>query len=567
MAMLEIFNAASPLLVRVTVCAALVVFTTWFAKVNDAGDRFATGPMPVPLKLTPGRGPVVLLFKPKEPLPVPRAVGAKVTFTVQVAPAATDVPQLFVWAKSPAITKVLIVRAVLPVLLRVTVCAELEVPTSCEPKVSDAGDNDATAPNPVPFRVTAAGAGLLLLDNDNDPLRLPTAVGVKTILIEQLAPAPSDVPHVFVWLKSPVTISDEIEREVFPLLVSVTSCTALELPTACDGNARDEGESVATAAEPVPLKLADICAGLPLLDNTTDPKRAPDAEGLKTTLIAQLAPAASDAPQLLVWLKSPVVTSEEIARDMFPLLVSVIVWAVLEVPTSCAAKVSDEGDNAGSAATPVPLRLTGVGALLLLLVNHIDPVWLPSAAGLKTTLMVQLAPAPSDVPQLFVWLKSLLLIFSAEMVSAVLPLLESATVCGPLEVPTACEAKLRDKGENAGTAASPVPLKTTGAGAGLLLLVKDKDPVRLPMTVGPKTTLIVQLVPAASVAPQLFVWLKSPVTFREVMERSAFPLLVSVTACDGLEVPSICEAKLSDAGENAAITAKPVPFSVMGDGA
>ncbi len=110
------------------------------------------------------------------------------------------------------------------------------------------GENDAIAPNPVPLRLTAAGAGLLLLDNDNDPARAPTAVGVKTTLIVQLAPAASDVPQLFVWLKSPLIANDEMESDTFPLLVSVTACVGLEPPTAWEEYVSDEGENDATAA-------------------------------------------------------------------------------------------------------------------------------------------------------------------------------------------------------------------------------------------------------------------------------------------------------------------------------
>ena len=96
--------------------------------------------------------------------------------------------------------------------------------------------------------------------------------------------------------------------------------------------------------------------------------------------------------------------SEEIVSPVFPLFVSVMICAALEVPTSCEAKVRDEGENAATAARPVPLKLTGAGGVLLLLDSDSDPVRLPMTAGLKTTLMVQLVPAPSDVPQLLVWL-------------------------------------------------------------------------------------------------------------------------------------------------------------------
>src|SRR5437764_1435404 len=292
MAILEIFKVASPLLVRVTACAALMVFTAWLAKVSDVGERLTTGAMPVPFKVTAGRRAEVLLFKLSEPLPEPRAAGAKVTLKVQLAPAARDAPQLLVWAKSPVITKALIESVVFPVLLKVTAWAALEVPTSCEAKVSDEGENAATAPNPVPVKLTGAGAVLLLLVSDKEPVRLPTEIGAKTTLMVQLAPAPSDVPQLLVWLKSPATVSEVIVSAVFPLLVSVMVCAALEVPTSCEAKVRDEGENAATAARPVPLKLTGAGGVLLLLDNDNDPVRLPSADGLKTTLMVQLAPAA-----------------------------------------------------------------------------------------------------------------------------------------------------------------------------------------------------------------------------------------------------------------------------------
>ncbi len=64
---------------------------------------------------------------------VPLAVGVKVTLIVQLEPAATLAPQLFVSAKSPLLVPVSempeIVTLVLPVLLRVATWAALVVPT------------------------------------------------------------------------------------------------------------------------------------------------------------------------------------------------------------------------------------------------------------------------------------------------------------------------------------------------------------------------------------------------------------------------------------------------------
>ena len=54
---------------------------------------------------------------------------------------------------------------------------------------------------------------------------------------------------------------------------------------------------------PNPVRPAD--AGPPLLEITTVPFRVPLEVGVKVMLMEQLAPAATDAGQLLVWAKSP----------------------------------------------------------------------------------------------------------------------------------------------------------------------------------------------------------------------------------------------------------------------
>ena len=43
---------ALPVLVSVTVCAALLVPDNWAAKVSEAGDKLTTGPAPVPVPVT-----------------------------------------------------------------------------------------------------------------------------------------------------------------------------------------------------------------------------------------------------------------------------------------------------------------------------------------------------------------------------------------------------------------------------------------------------------------------------------------------------------------------------------
>ena len=65
------------------------------------------------------------------PVRVPVAVGVKFTLIVQLLPAASEVPQLPSPArtKSPLTVTLLIVKVVLPLLVRVESCAALVVPT------------------------------------------------------------------------------------------------------------------------------------------------------------------------------------------------------------------------------------------------------------------------------------------------------------------------------------------------------------------------------------------------------------------------------------------------------
>jgi hypothetical protein len=63
----------------------------------------------------------------------------------------------------------------------------------------------------------------------------------------------------------------------------------------------------------------------------------------------------------------------------------------------------------------------------------------PVAVGVNVTLMVQLELAASDVPQLFDWAKSPLLVpvmAMLEMLRLAVPVLDSVTGCGELVAPT-----------------------------------------------------------------------------------------------------------------------------------
>jgi len=64
-------------------------------------------------------------------------------------------------------------------------------------------------------------------------------------------------------------------------------------------------------------------------------------------------------------------------------------------------------------------------------------------------------------------------------------------------------------------------------------------PVRVPVVVGVKLTLIVQLAPATTEDPQVLLWAKSPLGMRPLIVSVAFPVLLSVTACAALVVPTV----------------------------
>jgi hypothetical protein len=89
----------------------------------------------------------------------PVAAGVKVTLRVQLDPAATLVPQVFVWLKSPLFVPVIVMLVMLsdavPVLDKVTTWAVLVVPSNWLPKDSVPGERLSAGAVPVPDRPTA----------------------------------------------------------------------------------------------------------------------------------------------------------------------------------------------------------------------------------------------------------------------------------------------------------------------------------------------------------------------------------------------------------------------------
>jgi len=90
--------------------------------------------------------------------------------------------------------------AALPVLVSVTACAELVVPTDWLPKAMLAGLSETTGPVavPVPVKGTEWGLPAALSVTVSEAEGEKALVGAKVTEIEQLAPAFRLAPHVLV---------------------------------------------------------------------------------------------------------------------------------------------------------------------------------------------------------------------------------------------------------------------------------------------------------------------------------------------------------------------------------
>ena len=133
----------------------------------------------------------------------PLAEGVNVTPIVQLAPAATELPQVFaISAKSPpsapAIERLVILNTELPPLVTVIVCAVPVMATGWLPNERLAGERLTTGATPVPERLAVWGLPLALSVMLSEAVRLPLAEGVKVTPIVQLPPLATELPQVLV---------------------------------------------------------------------------------------------------------------------------------------------------------------------------------------------------------------------------------------------------------------------------------------------------------------------------------------------------------------------------------
>lgn len=172
---------------------------------------------------------------------LPAAVGLNVAEIVQLPFTARvdgEAGQLLIWAKSPLFVPArampVMASGAVPELVRVTDCAPLVVPTSCEPNVSDVGVSVTVGAVPVPDTEMLSGLSVALSVTSTFAARIPAAVGRKLTLIVQVEPAPRLAGQLLVCEKSPALLPARaiplIDRAALPELVSVTGCEELLVP-------------------------------------------------------------------------------------------------------------------------------------------------------------------------------------------------------------------------------------------------------------------------------------------------------------------------------------------------
>src|SRR5579862_3303457 len=193
---------------------------------------------------------------------------------------------------------------------------------------------------------------------------------------------------------------------------------------------------------------------------------------------------------------------------------------------------------------PVPLTPTCCGLPAALSVTLTVALRAPVVVGLNVTLMVQLAPAASELAQVLACAKSpgsVPAIVMLMPVIAIVPTFLNVTVLAALVVPVVTEPKLRLAGVS--SAVVPVPVSGTSCGLPLAPSVTLRLALRAPVVAGLNSRLMVQLAAAASELPHVVVVLgKSaasvPVTAMVVMVSALVPTLLRVTFFTALVVPT-----------------------------
>jgi hypothetical protein len=606
------FRVAFPGFDSVVVKAALVTPTVVLGNVSVAGVKTACGAVPLPLRAAVWGEPVALSATLIAAANAVAEVGVNVTEMVQVAEAARVVPQVLVSANAEALAPVMEIPEMFSVAFpgfeRTVVSAADVVPTAVAGKVRLLGVSTACgtgAAVPVPLSDAVCGEPVALSATEIVAPNVAADSGVKVTEIVQVADAASVAPQVVVSAKSagfaPAIEMPVMLRVALPGFDSVIVWAAEVTFTVVLGKVRVLGASSACGvgtAVPVPLTVAVCGEPVALSATAIAAVNVATESGVKVTEMVQVAEAARVAPQVVDSAKSagfaPAIEMPLMFSVALPGFDSVIVWAAEVTFTVVLGNVSTLGVSTAcgvGAAVPVPLRVTVWGEPVTLSATLTEAVKLATDAGVKVTEMVQVAAAASVAPQVVVSAKSegfAPVIDMPLMVSVPLPGLESVMVWAAEVVPDVAE-NVSEAGDRLTCGAVPVPVSATVCvpelSRGEVTLADDPElndgrvapalsatemvALSAVALAGVKVTEIVQVVPAGSALPQLFVWAKLlglvPVTEMPLIVSVAVPGFDSVIVCAAEVVPTGVFAKASEVGVSTACgveTGVPVPVRV-----
>ena len=294
--------------------------------------------------------PIALSVMVTAAFSAPVAVGAKCPWMVQLSPTARLAPQVLAKTNEDAFVPVtamlVIVNAAVPVLVMVTDCEALEDPTfvAGNERLAAESVTGTAGATPVPLNAILCGEPVALSVMVMAAFHAPAVVGAKCPWMLQLTPTARLVPQELAKTNedafAPVTAMPVIDKAAVPVLVMVTDCELLDLPTSTEPNARLAAERVTGGFTPVPLS-AILCGELLALSvMVMAAVNAPAVVGAKWPWMVQLAPAARLVPQLLAKTNEvafvPATAMLVIDKAAVPVLVSVTNCELLEVATVVA---------------------------------------------------------------------------------------------------------------------------------------------------------------------------------------------------------------------------------------
>jgi len=192
---------------------------------------------------------------------VPVAVGLNLIAIVQLPFAVNVAPQLFVWEKSPGFVPVIVIPEIVsvpgPTFVRITLLAELAVPTVFMPKLMLVGLTLTMVP--VPLRETVCGLLGASSAKVSAAVRAPAACGVNCTFTVHVAPAASVAVQFFDGIAKSAAFGPVMAIELMCRVAVPVFCTFTDWAVAVEKSSTipkliDVGLRFTIVEVPVPLK-------------------------------------------------------------------------------------------------------------------------------------------------------------------------------------------------------------------------------------------------------------------------------------------------------------------------